>query len=135
MSCSFHTTELSISFFTSFQMRFNFFFNHFCSICKKKLVGSIRKGRISNQGPRTPFVALLLLPFEPTCKILHCRPFKLGMLSAFEVKMFSFEVPTLRYFQGFVQIHLYKYKYKYVFAFGFPASVAKISVLLLPRGN
>ena len=105
-------------FFTSFQMRFYFFFNHFLF--------------------HLIFVlSSLFHPFDTTCKFLHCRPFKLGMLSAFEVEMLSFEVPTLRCFQGFVQIYKYKFKfkYKYIFAFGFPASVAKISVLLLPRGN
>ena len=104
--------------FTSFQMRFYFFFNHFLF--------------------HLIFVlSSLFHPFDTTCKFLHCRPFKLGMLSAFEVEMLSFEVPTLRCFQGFVQIYKYKFKfkYKYIFALGFPASVAKISVLLLPRGN
>ena len=63
MSCSFHTTVLSISFFTSFQMRFNFFFNHFLFHLQKKLFVGIRNGRISNQQPRTPFVALIPFSF------------------------------------------------------------------------
>ena len=63
MSCSFHTTVLSISFFTSFQMRFNFFFDHFLFHLQKKLFVGIRNGRISNQQPRTPFVALIPFSF------------------------------------------------------------------------